>query len=119
MGILFECDMCQFRNVNERYPIYGSSKEKCTLLCIRQVVLDFFWSLETSTVSGNFRKLRRDYFESTKALSIRIIVPVIGINKVKDRVGMGCVIQNMDDLHMKGKWQDQLQWDSMWQNPTW
>ena len=64
MGILIECDMCQLRNVNERDPIYGNSKDDYTLLCIRRAILNVFWSRETSTVLGNFSRLRRDYFDS-------------------------------------------------------
>ena len=70
-----------------------------------------FWSLETSMVSGNFRRLRRNYFGSVKAISIRIPVPIIGTDEFRDIVGMGCALQNMDALRRKGKWQDQLQWD--------
>ena len=117
-GIPFEYDLCQFRNVNERDPIYGKYKDNYNLLRIVRSILDAFWSRETSTVSVNFRRLRRDYFESAKVLSIRIPVPVIGTNKFRDRVGMGCAIQNLDTSKRKGKWQDQLQWDSMRRTPT-
>ena len=86
MGIFFEYDLCQFININERKPIHGNSKDSYTLLCIRQVILDAFWSRETSMVLGNFRRLRRDYFDSAEALSIRIPVPIIGTDKVRDRV---------------------------------
>ena len=60
MGILFECDLCQFRNIKDGDPIHGSSKVNYTLICIRQLILDAFRSQDTSTVSGNFRRLRRD-----------------------------------------------------------
>ena len=119
MWIPFECDMCQFRNINERYPIHGNSKDDYTLLWIRQAILDAFWIRETSTVSVNFRRLRREYFDSAEVLSIIITVPIIGTNKVRDRVSMGCAIQNMDASRRKGEWQDQLQWDSMRRTPTW
>ena len=103
MGIPFECDMCQFRNVNERDPIHGNSKDNYTLLCIKRAILNVFWSRETSTVSGNFSRLRRDYFDSAEALSIRRPVPIVGTNKVRDRVGMGCEIQNMGSSRRKWK----------------
>ena len=119
MVIPFECDMCQFINVNERDPMHGNYKDNYTLLCIRRAILDDFWSQETSTVLENFRRLIRDYFDSTEALSIRRPVPIIGTDKVRDRVGIGCVIQNMYSSQRKGKWQDQLQWDSMRRTHTW
>ena len=113
MGIPFECDLCQFRNVNERYPIHGNYKDTYTLLYIRQAILDAFWSLETRTVLGKFRILIRDYFNSAEALRIRIPVPIIGTDKVRDRVGMRCAIQTLDVLWRKGECQDQLQWHLM------
>ena len=45
-------------------------------------------------------------------------MPIIGTNEVRDRVGMGCALQNLDTLLIKGKWQDQLQSDSMRRNST-
>ena len=81
--------------------------------------MDDFWSQETITVSGNFRRLRRDYFDSAEALIIKIPVTIIGTNKVRDIFGMGCEIQTMETLQRKGKWQDQLQWYSMQQATTW
>ena len=84
-----------------------------------RAILGAFWSQETSTVSGNVRILRREYFDSSEVLSIIITVPIIGTNKVRDRVRMGCAIQNMDASCRKGKWQDQLQWYLMQQTLTW
>ena len=55
-------------------------------------------------VSGNVRRLIRDYFESVEALSIRIPVPIIGTNKFRYVVGMGCAIQTMDASRRKEKW---------------
>ena len=78
-----------------------------------------FWSQETSTVSGSVRRLRRDYFDLLDALSIRIPVPIIGTDKVRDKVGMGCAIHTLDVSRRKGKWKDHLQWDLMRQTPTW
>ena len=119
MGILFECDLCQFRNIKDGDPIHGSSNVNYTLICIRQLILGAFRSQDTSTVSGNFRRLRRDYFDSAEALSIRITVPIIGTDKLRDRVGMGCAIQTMDALQINWKWQNQLQWYLMRRTPTW
>ena len=77
-----------------------------------------FWSQEKSTVLVNVRRIIRDYFESVEALRIRIPVPIIGTNKFRDVVGIGCAIQTMNDSLRKGKWQDQLQWYSIGRTPT-
>ena len=104
MGIPFLCDLCHFRNVNYRDPIHGNARDNYTLLCIRRKILDAFWSRETSTVSGNFRRLRRDYFDSVEALIIRIPVPITGTDGVRDVVGMVCALQTLDASRSKGKW---------------
>ena len=78
-----------------------------------------FWSRETSTVSGNFTRLRRDYFDSAEALRIRRPVAIIGADKVRDIVGMGCAIQTLGASRIEGKWQDQIKWYSMRRDPTW
>ena len=118
-GIPFECDLCQSRNVNERDPINGNARYNHTLLCIRRAIIDAFWSQETSTVSGNFRKTRQDYFDSIEVLIIRRPMPIIGTNKVRYQVCMVFALHTLDDLGRKGKWQDKLQWDSMRRNLTW
>ena len=101
MGVPFECDMCQFRYLNERDPINGNSKDNYTLLCIRREILDAFWSQETSTILDNCRRLRIDYFDSADALSIRRPVPTIGTDKVRDRVVMESAICNLDASQIK------------------
>ena len=104
MGIPFECDMCQFRNVNERDLIHSNANDNYTLLCMMRAILDAFWSQETRTISGNFRRLRRDYFDSAEALIIRRPVPIIVTYEVRDIFGIECAIQNLDALWRKGKW---------------
>ena len=46
-------------------------------------------------------------------------MPIIGTDEVRDIVGMGCALQILDALRRKGKWQCQLQWDSMCRTHTW
>ena len=65
--------------------------------------MDCFWSQETSTVSGNIRRLRREYFDSVKVLSMITPVPIIGTNEVRDIVGMLYELQNLDEYERKGK----------------
>ena len=52
-------------------------------------------------------------------LIIRRPVPIIGTNEVRDQVGMVCVLQTLDALRRKVKFQDQLQWESMNRTSTW
>ena len=45
-------------------------------------------------------------------------MPIIDTDQVRDRVGMGCMIQNIDALQRKGKCQDHIQWYSMRRTTT-
>ena len=54
-------------------------------------------------VSGDFRRLRRDYFNSVEVLSTITPVPIIITNEVRDIVVMGYAIQTLDTLSRKGK----------------
>ena len=81
--------------------------------------MDAFWGRETSTVLGNFRRLRRDYSDPVEALSTIRPVPIIGTDEVRYIVGMGRVLQTLEALQRKGNWQYQLQWDLVRRTPTW
>ena len=52
-------------------------------------------------------------------LRIRIPVPIIGTNEVRDIVRIVCELHTLDALRRKIKWHDHLQWDSMDKTPTW
>jgi hypothetical protein len=53
--ICFQCDMRQFRNMQQRDP--NETKEDAFLmLWIRRAILDSFWSREPSTVDGNIHE---------------------------------------------------------------
>ncbi len=119
MGIPFECDLCHFRNIAQRDPIPSRTNDNFTLLCIRRANLDAMWSRETSTVSGNLNRMRRDYHDGIPLLSIKEPMPVLGTDKMKDRVGMGVAIMTLNASLRKGKYADHLQWDSMRRTPTW
>ena len=53
MGAPFECDLCSFRNICGRDPVWEHKKDCFTLTCIRRANLDVFWARESSTVAGN------------------------------------------------------------------
>ena len=86
---------------------------------LKNKLKDGLWSRETSTVSGNFRRLRRDYYASDATVSIKNPVPTIGENTVKDRVGMGCSLHTMVAMLQKGLYQDHAQWETCRKTPTW
>jgi len=119
MGIPFECDLCSFRNLNKRDPIWANARDNYTLVCIRRANLDAFWSRESSTVEGNLRRLRLDYNDASSALSVLNPLPTLGNPTMKDRVGMGMAIYTLHSSLRQGKYTTNLQWDSMRKTPTW
>ena len=46
-------------------------------------------------------------------------MPIIGTDKFRDRVEMGCEIQTLVASRIKGGCQDRLQWDLMRRDLTW
>jgi len=119
MGIPFECDLCSFRNLNRRDPIWANAKDNYTLVCIRRANLDAFWSRESSTVEGNLRRMRLDYTDASAALSVMNPLPRLGNSAMVDRVGMGMAIYTLHSSLRQGKYTTNLQWDSMRKTPTW
>jgi hypothetical protein len=61
MGVTFKCDLCSFRNVCGRDPIWQNCKDQFTLTCIRRVSLDAFWAREPRTVASNWARSKADY----------------------------------------------------------
>ena len=58
----FECDVCIYRKLKGKEPPRDqrsmSATDELLLACIRRANLDSFWSLASSTVDGNTRKLK-------------------------------------------------------------
>jgi hypothetical protein len=46
----YQCDLCHFRNIQKREPLFGNRKDRLLLQCIRRASLDAFWAQEPSTV---------------------------------------------------------------------
>lgn len=59
MLVPFQCDICQFLNIHNRFPIKGNHADDLLLICIRRVILDSMWARERSTVRSNLYEIRR------------------------------------------------------------
>ena len=70
MGILYECDLCSFRNVARQDPIPDNFVDHHTMVCIRRANLDAMWSHETSTVEANVKRINLDYTVGSRVLSV-------------------------------------------------
>ena len=93
MGVPFECDLCHFRNMNRRDPVWERDKDMKTFEAIRRIQLDVFWAREKSTVSGNLSRMRRDYMDAKFQYSIGdALMPYFPVHELKDQVGMAGAI---------------------------
>ena len=119
MGIPFECDLCHFRNVCERDPLWNTHEDTYTLLCIRRANLDAMWSREPSTVSSNLSRCKRDYYDLKDAFSFKDPLPILGRDDFRDKAGMKCALITLHAGRCKGKYHNHLQWDSTRKTPTW
>jgi hypothetical protein len=84
MGEPFECDLCSFRNVCVRQPMFGNHQERFTLTSICWVQLDIMWAREPHTVATNWARAKADYEMLMRHLSILTerLLPQLGSEEV-------------------------------------
>ena len=96
MNVLFECNICHFRNTNKRVPLAESKRDDDTFVVIRRVQLDVSWARESSTVLINHSRLRRGYLDLTTMFSLgKEIILYLPSNEAVDRVRMVPVIMTL------------------------
>ncbi len=80
MGVPFECDLCSFRNVCGRQPVFQNRKDQFTLTCIRRIQLDVMWAREPHTVALNWGRVKANYGDVVNNLSIlpETLLPHLG-----------------------------------------
>lgn len=113
MGACFECDVCNFRNLNKRDPVWTSQKDLRTLAYIRRASLDMFWSKESSTVRGNFNRLKRDWKEASENLSLGESLPTLGNPWLEDRNGLSVALVMLQASLRPGKYSSYVQFDTV------
>ena len=119
MGIPFECDLCHFRNLTKRNPMWGNPRDEYTLTCIWRANLDAMWARATSTVRANLSRIKLDYGIAVGVFAITDPLPSLGWPRLEDRVGMGIAIVTLQSSLRPGKYCRHLQFDSMCKTPTW
>ena len=55
--VAFQCDLCNFRNIQHRDPT-GSAEDRKLLVTVRRATLDAFWSRAPRTVARNLTDIR-------------------------------------------------------------
>jgi hypothetical protein len=84
MGVPFECDLCSFRNVCGRQPVFGNHWDQFTLASICWVQLDVTWVSKPHTVATNWARAKADYEMLMRHLSIlpEQLLPWLGLEEV-------------------------------------
>jgi hypothetical protein len=97
MGVPYECDLCSFRNVCRKQPVFRNHRDQFTLTSIHWVQLDVMWAREPHTVATNWARAKADYEMSMRHLSILLeqLLPRLGSEGVRDRVGMAEALVTM------------------------
>ena len=120
MGVPFECDLCQFVNMNHRYPVPGDSLDDLTLISIRRALLDAVWAREPSTVQGNLNRAMRDHREAMARSSIeRQELPYLPNHALEDRVGMRYAVQLLQASLRPGVYTTNIQFETLRKTETW
>jgi len=108
---LFQCDLCQFRNMKRRDPDPMSFLDRKLFQYIRRASLDSLWAREPATVSGNLSQVRALHRCRN---SIGLGGSDSGIPKLKpfpveDTFGMGIACIMLERSLDPGKWEDTIQ----------
>jgi len=105
----FQCDLCHFRNLQQRDPQTHSVVDSELLGFIRRVNLDAFWARETSSVSNNLRLLRRVH-QTENRFNLRSFMPPLGPFPLADSLGVGPALAVLDKSLDSGRYQPHVQW---------
>ena len=107
----FQCELCHFRNIQQRDPIKNYWKDECLLDFIVRANLDAFWSREASTVQANLRGAVRSWETKDKfALRENSLFPVMGPHPLRDDFGMAVAVSVLDRSMDPGKYEEHVQW---------
>lgn len=116
----FECDLCHFRNMNQRDPDLTSAKDRFTMVGIRRSNLDALWARESSTVKSNLNRMRADYKSTLQIFSVgENFLPQLGNPRLEDRVGMKVALATLAASLRKGNHTSNVQFETVRRTRTW
>ncbi|KAL7523210.1 hypothetical protein ACHAXR_000074, partial [Thalassiosira sp. AJA248-18] len=119
MGVPFECDLCHFRNITGRDPVWDDTKDVDTLVAIRRANLDALWAREPGTVGGNLSRARRDYLDATTLYSIKDPLPYLPTHTVEDKLGMKPALITLATTLRAGVYTRNIQFATARKTCTW
>ncbi len=108
----FQCELCHFRNIQGRNPNPHSKADQDFLEHFRRVSLDVFWSREESTVRHNLGTIKRVALSEQKFDCVNKMIPALGPHPLEDTPGMAACVAVLDKSMDKGRYDDQVQWET-------
>jgi len=88
----FQCDVCVFRNLQQRDPIPGTLQDDLLLCCVRRVTLDAVWGRESSTVVATLQSAKT-MIRMWQVVGIPPPLPTLRPHPVEDSFAMVSQLQ--------------------------
>ena len=107
----FQCEMCHFRNIYNRNPVYLNPVDLEALAFFRRASLDAFWSRATSTVKENLNEGKRGQRFADR-MGVLCLVPEMGPFPLSDSMGMMVAASILDRSLDPGITEKYVQWDT-------
>jgi hypothetical protein len=105
----FQCDLCHFRNIQQRNPKSESELDKNLLIAIRRANLDAFWGRSDGTVNHNRGDVRRMMDIAKTMYGIDDLLPEMGPFPLYDQWGMKAAVVMLGKTLDKGIYTDNVQ----------
>ena len=100
----FQCNICHFRNMQDR-SIEGVNQKNQTLLVkISKSLLDKLWRQEPGTIKGNIYMLSQITVICQRELGLVEWIPPLGPYPMKDEVGVVIACVTLRLLLWKGRY---------------
>lgn len=104
----FQCDLCCFRNLQQRDPLPTLPQDQLLLCCIRRANLDAVWGRESHTVAATLRGVRH-MVRLWGKLGLAPTFPALGPYPVSDSLGMSVAIAMLMKTLEPGRYNVQYQ----------
>ena len=112
--IVFQCDLCHFRNIQRREPRAGSGADSVLMRNIRRANLDAMWSREPTTITQNRYQLDQ-FLKKGVVLGLKgdqIFAP-FGPMPLEDRDGLAAACCLLERSLDSGKNEATIQYDTV------
>jgi hypothetical protein len=104
----FQCDLCSFRNLQQRNPITHDPRDDLLLCCIRRANLDAVWGREPQTVQATLRAAKQ-MISQWQHVGLEPYFPALGPFQVEDLLGLRVAIAMLLKSLEPGRYNERYQ----------